>query len=101
MLSTSQEGRGCTAGTMGARFRVRGAPTGDDGAPIGIPEAVGVCALGVVLGVVAHGVKVARIVGDGVAVVVRPVCRSWCGCSWRKAAQIMARVWRSVWRVCS
>ena len=26
------------------------------------------CALGVVLGVVAHGVKVARIVGDGVAV---------------------------------
>ena len=57
---------------MGARFRVRGAPTGDDGAPIGIPEAVGVCALGVVLGVVAHGVKVARIVGDGVAVGVRP-----------------------------
>ena len=34
--------------------------------------AVGVCALGVVLGVVVHGVKVSRIVGDGVAVVVRP-----------------------------
>ena len=30
------------------------------------------CALGVVLGVVAHGVKVARLVGEGVAVVVRP-----------------------------
>ena len=56
---------------MGARFRARGAPTGDDGAPIGLPEAVGVCALGVVLGVVAHGVKVARVVGDGAAVGVR------------------------------
>ena len=32
--------------------------------------AVGVCALGVVLGVVAHVVKVVRVVGDGVAVVV-------------------------------
>ena len=32
--------------------------------------AVGVCALGVVLGVVVHGVKVSRIVGDGVAVSV-------------------------------
>ena len=31
-----------------------------------------VCALGVVRGVVAHGVKVAGVVGDGVAVVVRP-----------------------------
>ena len=31
-----------------------------------------VCALFVVLGVVAHGVKVARVVGDGVAFVVRP-----------------------------
>ena len=29
-----------------------------------------VCALGVVLGVVAHGVKVAEVVGDGVAVSV-------------------------------
>ena len=29
-----------------------------------------VCALGVVLGVVAHGVKVVRVVGEGVAVVV-------------------------------
>ena len=36
----------------------------------------GVCALCVVLGVVAHGVKVARIVGDGVSVGVRPVCHS-------------------------
>ena len=79
MLSTSQEGRGCPAGTMGARFMARGVPSVNDGAPIGIPEAVGVCALGVVLGVVAHGVTVARVVGDGVAVVVRPVCRSWCG----------------------
>ena len=87
MLSTSQEGRGCTAGTMGARFRVRGAPTGDDGAPIGIPEAVGVCALGVVLGVVAHGVKVAGGVGDGIAVSVCALCvvlallLMVCGCS--------------------
>ena len=40
-----------------------------------------VFALGVVLGVVAHGVKVARVVGDGVAVVVRPGCRSGCVCS--------------------
>lgn len=31
-----------------------------------------VCALGVVLGVVAHGERVARVVGDGVADVVRP-----------------------------
>ena len=31
-----------------------------------------VCALGIVLGVVAHGVKVVRLVGDGVAVVARP-----------------------------
>ena len=30
------------------------------------------CALGVVLCVVSHGVKVVRVVGDGVAVVVRP-----------------------------
>ena len=55
---------------MGARFRARGVPAGDDGAPIVLPEAVGVCALGVVIGVVAHGVKVSRIVGDGVAVIV-------------------------------
>ena len=57
---------------MGAQFRARGVPAGEDGAPIGLPEAVGVCALGVVLGVVAHVVKVARVVGDGVAVGVRP-----------------------------
>ena len=60
MLSTSQEGRGCTAGTMGARFRVRGAPTGDDGAPIGLPEAVEVVRPDAVRGVVAHGVKLLR-----------------------------------------
>ena len=40
MLSTSQEGRGYPAGTMGARFRARGVPAGDEGAPIGLPEAV-------------------------------------------------------------
>ena len=34
--------------------------------------AVGVCVLGVVLGVVAHGVKVSGGVVDGVADVVRP-----------------------------
>ena len=44
------------------------------------------CALGVVLGVVAHGVKVAGVVGDGVAVGVRPdAVRVWlpmvCSCS--------------------
>ena len=59
---------------MGARFRVRGAPTGDDGAPIGLHEAVEVVRPDAVRGVVAHG---------------------------REAAQIGARVWRSAWRVCS
>ena len=41
--------------------------------------AISVCALGVALGVVAHGVKVARVVGLGVAVeVVRPdAVRVW------------------------
>ena len=67
MLSTSQEGRGYPAGTMGARFTARGIPAGDDGAPIGLPEAVEVVRPDVVLGVVAHGVKVVRVVGDGVA----------------------------------
>ena len=33
-------------------------------------------------GVVAHGVKVARVVGDGVAVVVRPDVVRWRGCPW-------------------
>ena len=50
------------------------------------------CALGVVLCGVAHGVKVVRVVGDGVAVVVRPnVVRGVVahGC---KAAQIGAGV---------
>ena len=87
MLSTSQEGRGCTAGTMGARFTARGVPAGDEGAPHRSPEAVEVvrpdavrsvvahgvrlpeslamawrllCVLGVVLGVVAHGVELLR-----------------------------------------
>ena len=48
--------------------------------------------MGVVLRVVAHGVKVVRVVGDGVSVVVRPdVVRGVVahGC---KAAQIGARV---------
>ena len=40
MLSTSQEGRGYPAGTMGARFTARGIPDRDEGAPIGLPEAV-------------------------------------------------------------
>ena len=86
MLSTSQEGRGYPAGTMGAWFTAIGIPAGDEGAPIGLPEAVEVgrpdavrgvvahgvrlpgslamawrlCALGVVLGVVAHGVELLR-----------------------------------------
>ena len=72
---------------MGARFRARGVPAGDEGAPVGLHEAVEVvrpdavrgvvahgvrrpgslviawrllCALGVVLGVVAHGVELLR-----------------------------------------
>ena len=40
--------------------------------PCGLMVLWSVFALGVVLGVVAHGVKVAVGVGDGVAVVVRP-----------------------------
>ena len=71
---------------MGARFRARGVPAGDEGAPIGLPEAVEVVRPDAVRFVVAHGVKVVRIVGDGVAVVVRPGCRSWCGCPWCGAA---------------
>ena len=71
---------------MGAQFGARGVPAVEEGAPIGLPESVKVVRHGVVLGVVAHGVKVARVVGDGVAVVVRPGCRSWCGCSWCGAA---------------
>ena len=43
-----------------------------------------VCALGVVLGVVAHGVKVAGVVGDGVAVGVRPdAVRVWLLMVWK------------------
>ena len=60
MLSTSQEGRGYPAGTMGARFTARGVPAGDDGAPIGLPEAVEVGRPDAVRGVVAHGVKLLR-----------------------------------------
>ena len=60
MLSTSQEGRGYPAGTMGARFTARGVPAGDEGAPIGLPEAVEVGRPDAVLGVVAHGVKLFR-----------------------------------------
>ena len=55
MLSTSQEGRGYPAGTMGARFTARGVPAGDEGAPIGLPEAVEVGRPDAVRGVVAHG----------------------------------------------
>ena len=44
--------------------------------PCGLMVLRSVFALGVVLGVVAHGVKVAGIVGDGVEVVVRLGCRS-------------------------
>ena len=44
--------------------------------PGGVMVLRSVFALGVVLGVDAHGVKVARVVGDGVSVVVRPGCRS-------------------------
>ena len=40
MLSTSQEGEGARLGTDGARFTARGVPAGDEGAPIGLPEAV-------------------------------------------------------------
>ena len=69
--------------------------------PGGVMVLRSVCALGVVLGVVAHGVKVAGVVGDGVAVVVRPdavrvvvahgvqLLRSGRGCGGH------------VWRVCS
>ena len=62
MLSTSQEGRGYPAGTMGARFTARGVPAGDEGAPIGLPEAVEVGRSDAVRGVVAHGVKLLRSV---------------------------------------
>ena len=68
---------------------------------VGNGVAVGVCAMGFVLGVIAHGVKVAWVVGDGVAVGVRPdVVRAW--------LIVGARLPRSgrgcggsVWRVCS
>ena len=63
--------------------------------------AVGVCALGFVLGVVAHGVKVARVVGLGVAVVVRPdVVRGLC-CPWVRSCSDQGEGVRSVWRVYS
>ena len=45
--------------------------------PGGLMVLCSVFALGVVLGVDAHGVKIARIVGDGVAVVVRTGCAPW------------------------
>ena len=61
MLSTSQEGRGHPAGTMGARFTARGVPAGDEGAPIGLPEAVEVVRPDAVRGVVAHGCEAAQI----------------------------------------
>ena len=60
---------------------------------VGNGVAVGVCAMGVVLGVVAHGVKVARIVGDGVALGVRP---------WRAPCVLLLMVWSCTdrWRWC-
>lgn len=46
--------------------------------PCGLMVLRSLLQLGVVLGVDAHGVKVARVVGDGVAVVVRPdAVRVW------------------------
>ena len=60
MLSTSQEGRGYPAGTMGARFTARGVPAGDEGAPIGLPEAVDVVSPDAVRVVVAHVVRLLR-----------------------------------------
>ena len=60
--------------------------------PGGVMVLRSVCALGVVLGVVAHGVKVARLVGDGVAVIVRPDAVRGVVAHGREAAQIGARV---------
>ena len=85
MLSTSQEGRGCPAVTMGAQFRARGVPSGDEGAPVGLPEAVEVVRPDAVRFVVAHGVE---------------LLRSWRGCGGRcggaahgkEVAQIVSRV---------
>ena len=45
---------------MGARFRARGVPAGDVGAPIGLPESVEVVRTDAVRGVGAHGVKLFR-----------------------------------------
>ena len=59
------------------------------------------CALGAVLGVVAHGVKVAGGVGDGMADAARLMPFGVWLLMGVKAAQIGARVLRSVWRVCS
>ena len=44
---------------MGAQFGARGVPAGEECAPIGIPEAVGVCAMGMV----DHGAKLHRSCG--------------------------------------
>ena len=57
-----------------------------EGAHIGLPEAVEVVRPDAVRGVGGCSWReAARIVGDGVAV-VRPGCRSRCGCSWCGAA---------------
>ena len=74
MLSTSQEGRGYPAGTMGARFTARGVPAGDEGAPIGLPEAVEVGRPDVVRGR---------------------------GCPWVRSCSDRGEGVRSVWRVYS
>ena len=68
MLSTSQEGRGYPAGTMGARFTARGVPAGDEGAPIGLPEAVEVVRPDVVRGRGCSWVRSCSDLGEGVAV---------------------------------
>ena len=90
MLSTSREGRGYPAGTMGAQFRARGVPAGTRVRPSASLKRLRLCAL-MPFGVVAHGV---RLPGS-LAMVWRSLCALMpfgCGCSWRSAAQIVARV---------
>ena len=62
MLSTSQEGRGYPAGHRGRNNQGFRIPDGARVLHIARPEAVEV---------------------------VRPGCRSWCGCSWREAARVV------------
>ena len=70
--------------------------------PVGVMVWWSVCAPWVSFWVwLLMGVNVARLVGDGVAVVVRPDAVRGVVAHGLEAAQIGARVWRSVWRVCS